>query len=52
MPKYLMHYKYYSKIKISHEDFEKAIEKIKKGADKANKSYKEAIKELPEGIYR
>ncbi len=42
----------YSKIKISHEDFEKAIEKIKKGADKAKKSYKEAIKELPEGIYR
>ena len=42
----------YSKIKISHEEFEKAIEKIKKGADKANKSYKEAIRELPEGIYR
>jgi len=42
----------YSKVKITQEDFEKAIEKIKKGADKANKSYKEAIKELPEGIYR
>ncbi len=42
----------YSKVKITQEDFNKAIEKIKKGADKANKSYKEAIKELPEGIYR
>ncbi|NVM36676.1 MAG: CDC48 family AAA ATPase [Candidatus Lokiarchaeota archaeon] len=42
----------YSKVKITQEDFEKAIEKIKKGANKANKSYKEAIKELPEGIYR
>ena len=42
----------YSKVKITQEDFEKAIEQIKKGADKANKSYKETIKELPEGIYR
>ncbi len=31
----------YSKIKISQEDFEKAIAKIKKVADKANKSYRE-----------
>ncbi len=31
----------YSKIKISQEDFEKAIAKIKKVADQANKSYKE-----------
>ncbi|MFX1311870.1 MAG: CDC48 family AAA ATPase [Promethearchaeota archaeon] len=48
----ILNYNSYSKIKISHEDFEKAIEKIKKGADKAHKSYKSAIKELPEGIYR
>ncbi|MFX1470185.1 MAG: AAA family ATPase, partial [Promethearchaeota archaeon] len=44
--------KSYSQVKITQEDFDKAIEKIKKGADKANRSYKEAIKELPEGIYR
>ena len=31
----------YSKIKISQEDFEKAIVKIKKVANKANKSYRE-----------
>ncbi|MGB5911711.1 MAG: CDC48 family AAA ATPase [Promethearchaeia archaeon] len=31
----------YSKIKISQEDFEKAIAKIKKVANKANKSYRE-----------
>jgi len=48
----VLNYDSYSKIKISHEDFEKAIAKIKRGADKANKSYKVAINELPEGIYR
>ncbi|MFX1390602.1 MAG: hypothetical protein ACFE9Z_11100, partial [Promethearchaeota archaeon] len=42
----------YKKVKITQDDFDNAIEKIKKGADKANKSYKEAIRELPEGIYR
>ncbi|MFX1497173.1 MAG: AAA family ATPase [Promethearchaeota archaeon] len=42
----------YAKIKISQEDFEKAIDKIKRGADKAKQSYKDAIKELPEDLYR
>ncbi len=42
----------YIKVKITQDDFNNAIEKIKKGADKANKSYKEAIRELPEGIYK
>jgi len=41
----------YTKFKISQEEFERAIEKIKKGADKAKQSYKESIK-LPEDIYR
>ncbi|MFX0146648.1 MAG: AAA family ATPase [Candidatus Hodarchaeota archaeon] len=42
----------YIKVKISQEDFEKAIEKIKRGADQAKQSYKETIKELPNNIYR
>ncbi|MFW9782334.1 MAG: CDC48 family AAA ATPase [Candidatus Heimdallarchaeota archaeon] len=42
----------YTKVKISQEDFEKATDKIKRGADKAKHSYKEAIKELPEDLYR
>ncbi|MFX0018782.1 MAG: CDC48 family AAA ATPase [Promethearchaeota archaeon] len=36
----------YSKIKISQEDFEKAIAKIKKVANKANKSYSEVSSEI------
>jgi len=44
--------KSYQMLKISQSEFEEAIEKIKKGADKAKKSYKEAIKESPEEIYR
>ncbi|MHA1296145.1 MAG: CDC48 family AAA ATPase, partial [Promethearchaeota archaeon] len=42
----------YRKFKITQEDLEEAIDKIKKGADKAKKSYKDSIKELPEDIYR
>jgi len=42
----------YSKVKISQKEFEIAIKKIKKGADKANQSYREVIKEFPEEIYR
>jgi len=42
----------YSKIKISQVDIERAIEKIKKEADKAKNSYIESIKDFPEEIYR
>lgn len=41
----------YMKFKISQEEFERAIEKVKKGADKAKQSYKESIK-TAEDIYR
>jgi transitional endoplasmic reticulum ATPase len=41
----------YMKFKISQEEFERAIEKVKKGADKAKQSYKESIKTV-EDIYR
>ncbi|MFW9988936.1 MAG: CDC48 family AAA ATPase [Candidatus Odinarchaeota archaeon] len=44
--------KVYSNFKISQIDFEKALNKIKKLATNANKSYRTSIKELPEEIYR
>ncbi len=42
----------YNKVRISRNDFEDSIKKIKKGADNAKKSYINAIKEIPEDIYR
>ncbi len=41
----------YIKFKISQDEFERAIEKVKRGADKAKQSYKESIK-IAEDIYR
>ena len=41
----------YMKFKVSQEEIEKAIEKVKKGADKAKQSYKESMK-IAEEIYR
>ncbi|TFG15364.1 MAG: AAA family ATPase, partial [Promethearchaeota archaeon] len=41
----------YMNFKISQAEFERAIEKVKRGADKAKQSYKESIK-LVEDIYR
>ena len=42
----------YKKVKISQADFEKAIEKVQLGANKAKRAYKETIKETVEDIYR
>jgi len=42
----------YKKVKISQTDFEKAIEKVQLGANKAKRAYKETIKETVEDIYR
>ena len=42
----------YKNVYISQEEFEVAIDKIKLGADKAKKSYKELIKETPIDFYR
>ncbi len=42
----------YGKLKITQNDFEEAIEIIKKGADKAAMSYQKSLKETPEEIYR
>ena len=43
----------FKKVKISEAEFNQAIEKIIKGAERAKKSYKESMKELPsEDIYR
>ncbi len=42
----------YKKVKISQADFEKAIEKVQLGADKAKMAYKETINETVEDIYR
>ena len=42
----------YKKVKTSQADFEKAIEKVQLGANKAKKAYKETIKETVEDIYR
>ncbi len=42
----------YKKVKISQADFEKAIEKVQLGANKAKRAYKDSIKETVEDIYR
>ena len=42
----------YKKVKISQADFEKAIEKVQLGANKAKRAYKDTIKETVEDIYR
>jgi transitional endoplasmic reticulum ATPase len=42
----------YKNVKVTQEEFEEAIQKIKEGADKAKMSYKEAMKQTPEEIYR
>ena len=43
----------FKKVKISEAEFNQAIEKIIKGAERAKKSYKESMKEIPsEDIYR
>jgi transitional endoplasmic reticulum ATPase len=42
----------FEKLKINQDDFEKAIDTIKKGADKAAMSYQESLKASPEEIYR
>ena len=42
----------FKKVKISNAEFEKAIEKIKKSAERAKKSYKECVEEPPDDIYR
>ena len=42
----------YKKVKISQADFEKAIEKVQLGANKAKRAYGETIKETVEDIYR
>jgi SpoVK/Ycf46/Vps4 family AAA+-type ATPase len=42
----------YKKVKISQADFEKAIEKVQLGANKAKRAYRETIKETVEDIYR
>ena len=42
----------FNKIKISNAEFEKAIEKIKKSAERAKKSYNECVEEPLDDIYR
>jgi transitional endoplasmic reticulum ATPase len=42
----------YKKVRISQADFEKAIEKVQLGANKAKMAYKDIIKETVEDIYR
>ncbi len=44
--------KSYENVCISQEELEVAIDKIKLGADKAKKSYKDLIKETPYDLYR
>jgi len=42
----------FKKVKISNVEFEKAIDKIKKSAERAKKSYNESIEEPSEELYR
>jgi len=42
----------YKTVFISQDEFEVAIDKIKLGADKAKKSYKDQIKDTPSDFYR
>ncbi|MHA1193990.1 MAG: CDC48 family AAA ATPase [Promethearchaeota archaeon] len=44
--------KSYENVCISQEELEVAIDKVKLGADKAKKSYKDLIKETPNDLYR
>ncbi|MFX0069717.1 MAG: CDC48 family AAA ATPase [Candidatus Hermodarchaeota archaeon] len=42
----------FNKVKISNTEFEKAIDKVRKSAERAKKSYVEDLKEPSENLYR